>query len=71
MLIATGSNNTARYFDYYFGRFPISYAVTAHLLPFLIGNETADELESLADDVHLYFDWVGRNVYQNLCTCGV
>lgn len=60
--IATGSNNTARYFDYYFGRFPNIIRRNRTSVAILTGNETADELESLADDVHLYFGLGCRNV---------
>ena len=60
--IATGSNNTARYFDYYFGRYPNIIRRNRTSVAVLSGNETAGELESLAEDVHLYFGLGCRNV---------
>ena len=60
--IATGSNNTARYFDYYFGRYPNIIRRNRTSVAILTGNETMNELELLADDVHLYFGLGCRNV---------
>ena len=60
--IATGSNNTARYFDYYFGRYPNIIRRNRTSVGVLSGNESLKELELLADDVHLYFGLGCRNV---------
>lgn len=60
--IATGSNNTSRYFDYYFGRFPNIIRRNRTSVAILTGNENNAELELLADDVHLYFGLGCRNV---------
>ncbi|MFT3822339.1 MAG: acyl-CoA reductase [Chitinophagaceae bacterium] len=60
--IATGSNNTARYFDYYFGRFPHIVRRNRTSVAILTGNETIQNLEKLADDVYLYFGLGCRNV---------
>lgn len=60
--IATGSNNTARYFDYYFGRYPNIIRHNRTSVAILTGNESAEELKQLADDVHLYFGLGCRNV---------
>ena len=60
--IATGSNNTARYFDYYFGRFPNIVRRNRTSVAILTGNETIEDLEKLADDVYLYFGLGCRNV---------
>jgi hypothetical protein len=60
--IATGSNNTARYFDYYFGKYPSIIRRNRTSVAILDGNETSEELELLADDVHLYFGLGCRNV---------
>lgn len=60
--IATGSNNTARYFDYYFRKYPHIIRRNRTAVAVLTGNETAEELERLADDVHLYFGLGCRNV---------
>ena len=60
--IATGSNNSARYFDYYFGKYPNIIRRNRTSVAILDGNETTKELELLADDVHLYFGMGCRNV---------
>lgn len=61
-VIATGSNNTARYFDYYFGKYPSIIRKNRNGTAVLTGNETADELGRLGDDVFLYFGLGCRNV---------
>jgi len=60
--IATGSNNTARYFDYYFGKYPHIIRRNRTSVAILDGNETNDELQQLADDVYFYFGLGCRNV---------
>jgi hypothetical protein len=60
--IATGSNNTARYFDYYFGKYPHIIRRNRTSVAILHGNETNEELEKLADDVYYYFGLGCRNV---------
>jgi hypothetical protein len=60
--IATGSNNSARYFDYYFGKYPHIIRRNRTSVAVLEGNETKEELEKLADDVYFYFGLGCRNV---------
>ena len=60
--IATGSNNSAGYFDYYFGKYPHIIRRNRSSAAILKGNETMEELEALADDVQLYFGLGCRNV---------
>ena len=60
--IATGSNNSSRYFDYYFGKFPHIIRRNRTSVAVLDGNETSHELEQLADDVQMYFGLGCRNV---------
>jgi len=60
--IATGSNNSARYFDYYFGKYPSIIRKNKTSVAVLSGNETAAELSLLADDVYTYFGLGCRNV---------
>ena len=60
--IATGSNNSERYFDYYFGKYPNIIRRNRTSVAVLEGNETNDELELLTDDIHLYFGFGCRNV---------
>lgn len=60
--IATGSNNSARYFEYYFSKYAHIIRRNRTSVAFLDGSETMKELEQLADDVHLYFGMGCRNV---------
>jgi Acyl-CoA reductase (LuxC) len=60
--IATGSNNSARYFEYYFKKYPSIIRRNRTSVAVLDSSETAAELERLADDVHLYFGMGCRNV---------
>jgi len=64
--IATGSNNSARYFDYYFGKYPHIIRRNRTSVAVLTGEESWEELEALADDVYLYFGLGCRNVTQVL-----
>ena len=61
-IIATGSNNTSRYFHHYFGRYPHIFRKNRNGVAVLTGNETAEELSSLAEDILLYFGLGCRNV---------
>lgn len=60
--IATGSNNTSRYFDHYFGKYPHIIRRNKTSVAILQGNETNIELEKLADDIHQFFGLGCRNV---------
>jgi len=60
--IATGSNNSAVYFDYYFGKYPSIIRRNRTSVAMLTGNENAEQLEKLADDIHLFFGLGCRNV---------
>jgi len=60
--IATGSNSSSRYFDYYFGKYAHIIRRNRSSAAILDGNETTDELEKLADDTHLYLGLGCRNV---------
>jgi hypothetical protein len=60
--IATGSNNSSRYFEYYFGKYPNLIRRNRTSVAILSGKETVEDLENLADDVHLYFGLGCRNV---------
>lgn len=60
--IATGSNNSARYFSYYFSKYPHIIRRNRTSAAVLTGEETPAELEALADDVMLYFGLGCRNV---------
>ncbi|MES1218892.1 MAG: acyl-CoA reductase [Bacteroidota bacterium] len=60
--IATGSNNSSRYFEYYFGKYPNLIRKNKTSVAIIAGDETIDELEKLGDDVYLYFGLGCRNV---------
>lgn len=60
--IATGSNNSARYFEQYFSKYPHIIRRNRTSAAIITGSETAEELDKLADDVHLYFGLGCRNV---------
>jgi hypothetical protein len=60
--ITTGSNNSARHFEYYFRNHPHIIRRNRTSVAILTGEETAEELQLLADDVHLYFGLGCRNV---------
>lgn len=62
--IATGSNNSSRYFNYYFGKYPSIIRSNRTSVAILTGKETEEELELLADDVHTYFGLGCRNITQ-------
>ena len=61
-VIATGSNNTSRYFDYYFGKHPNIIRKNRNSIAILTGNETKEELEALGDDIFQYFGLGCRSV---------
>ena len=60
--IATGSNNSARYFEQYFKKYPHIIRKNRTSVAVLDGNETVEELEALADDVCTYFGLGCRNI---------
>ena len=62
MVIATGSNNTSRYFEYYFRRVPSIIRRNRNSIAILDGTETPDELDLLGDDIFSYFGLGCRNV---------
>lgn len=61
-IIATGSNNTSRYFEAYFSKYPNIIRKNRNGIAVLAGNESPEQLELLADDVFLYFGLGCRNV---------
>ncbi len=60
--IATGSNNSARYFDYYFAKYPSIIRKNRTSVAILKGDETTATLENLSDDIHAFFGLGCRNV---------
>jgi hypothetical protein len=61
-VIATGSNNTARYFDYYFKNKPSIIRKNRNSVAILTGNETQEDLVNLGEDIFRYFGLGCRNV---------
>ena len=61
-IIATGSNNTARYFEYYFGKYPHIIRKNRNGVAVIAGKETKEELAVLGKDLFLYFGMGCRSV---------
>lgn len=61
-VIATGSNNTARYFEYYFKGKPSIIRKNRNSVAILTGNESDQELMLLSEDIFRYFGLGCRNV---------
>lgn len=61
-VIATGSNNSNRYFEHYFSKVPNILRKNRNSIAFLTGNETDDEMKLLAKDIFTYFGLGCRNV---------
>jgi len=60
--IATGSNNTARYFEYYFGRKPHLIRKNRSSVGLLMGDEGEEEFLKLSHDISDYYGLGCRNV---------
>lgn len=61
-VIATGSDNTARYFEYYFKNKPSIIRKNRNSVAVISGNESKEELEFLSDDIFRYYGLGCRNV---------
>jgi len=61
-VIATGSNNSSRYFDYYFGKYPHIIRSNRNAVAILTGKETDEQLEALGKDIFYYFGLGCRSV---------
>ncbi len=61
-VIATGSDNTARYFEYYFGKKPNIIRKNRNSVAILTGNESQEQLEGLGEDIFRYYGLGCRNV---------
>lgn len=61
-VIATGSNNSARYFEHYFGHLPTIVRKSRVSVAVLDGTESAEDLAALSEDVLRYFGLGCRNV---------
>jgi hypothetical protein len=61
-VIATGSDNSANYFEQYFGKYPHIFRRNRTSVAVLSGDETAEELKGLGADMFRYFGLGCRNV---------
>ncbi|MCB9278326.1 MAG: acyl-CoA reductase [Lewinellaceae bacterium] len=61
-VIATGSNNSSRYFEAYFGKYPNIIRRNRNGVAVLTGLETPEELAALGEDIFRYFGLGCRNV---------
>ncbi|GAA4322766.1 acyl-CoA reductase [Pontixanthobacter gangjinensis] len=61
-VIATGSDNTARYFEYYFKGKPSIIRKNRNSVAIITGNETKEELAKLGEDIFRYYGLGCRNV---------
>ncbi len=61
-VIATGSSNSARYFDHYFGKYPHIIRKNRSSVAVLTGDESEEELQKLGEDIFRYFGLGCRNV---------
>lgn len=61
-VIATGSNNTSRYFEYYFNKVPHIIRKNRNSIAVLNGNESRQELKELGHDIFDYYGLGCRNV---------
>lgn len=61
-IIATGSNNSARYFEAYFKGVPTIIRKSRTSCAVLTGEETADEIKALGEDITNYFGKGCRSV---------
>lgn len=61
-MIATGSDNTSRYFEYYFRNIPHIIRKNRTSCAVILGEETAEEFADLGKDLFSYFGLGCRNV---------
>ncbi|HOI33367.1 MAG TPA: acyl-CoA reductase, partial [Bacteroidales bacterium] len=61
-VIATGSDNSSRYFDYYFRKYPHIIRRNRHGVAIIKGNESDESLHQLGLDIFSYFGLGCRNV---------
>jgi len=69
-VIATGSNNSSRYFDYYFGKVPNIIRKNRNSIAVLTGDETSGQLHALGHDIFDYYGLGCRNVSKLLVPDG-
>lgn len=62
LIIATGSDNSSRYFDYYFGKKPNIIRKNRNSLAIITGSESPAQLKALGHDIFDYFGLGCRSV---------
>jgi hypothetical protein len=62
VVIATGSDNSSRYFEYYLGKYPHIIRKNRNSIAIIEGNESDSELRDLGTDILTYFGLGCRNV---------
>lgn len=61
-VIATGSDNTSRYFEYYFGKYPNIIRKNRNSIAILDGSEKESDIEAMGEDIFSYFGLGCRNI---------
>jgi hypothetical protein len=61
-IIATGNNNSSRYFEYYFGKYPNIIRKNRNSIAIIDDSETDSDLKALGRDIFTYFGLGCRNV---------
>jgi hypothetical protein len=61
-VIATGSTNTSRYFEYYFGQYPNIIRQNRNSVAILTGKESKKDLQNLGEDIFRYFGLGCRSI---------
>ncbi len=69
-VIATGSNNTSRYFEYYFGKVPHIIRKNRNSIAVISGNESKEQLAALGKDIFDYFGLGCRSVSKLMVPSG-
>ncbi len=61
-VIATGSSNTSRYFEYYFGKYPNIIRRNRSGVAVITGDETKGDLKKLGQDIFMYYGLGCRSI---------
>lgn len=61
-VIATGSDNSSKYFEHYFGKYPHIIRKSRNSVAILDGTESKEQLEGLAKDVFQYYGLGCRSI---------
>jgi hypothetical protein len=62
VIIATGSDNSSRYFEYYFGKYPHIIRKNRNSIAVIEGDENEDDFAKLGSDIFSYFGLGCRNI---------